>query len=190
MDFSDDVSYSVGDVEDTVITSKYDLTFLEKNADEIIDIAQKFYAKEASNGQLKKAVKTLVALPFWVKQYIGDDKNVASIKNMTSELIARFVSSVFIEKQKLVVPAKTQNEIAILKAFSYLYFINTPAQQKLKLKQRKLIENVFNIYSKTPAKMKKSFYYEYKKASGNKMLQKRIIIDQIASLTDVSLENI
>jgi dGTPase len=110
----------------------------------------------------------------------------ANIKNMTSELIERFVSDVQINNNKLIVPNYIFEEIAILKSFSHIYFINTPPQLELKNTQDKIINKVYKKFAKNPQNMQNEFYDEYTKAN-NTMLKKRIIIDQIASLTDESI---
>jgi dGTPase len=188
MDFSDDVAYSVADIEDTVITTNHNLGELSIKQNEIIQIAKEFFAKKSTYNQLNASIKRLSKLPFWVKKTSKDGKGISLIKNLTSELIERFVKSAKIINNKFYIPQKTSDEIAVLKSFSHIYFINTTKQIKIKKRQKQIIENVYKKYLKKPSTMRNDFYAEYKMAKNNKVLQKRIIIDAIASLTDESIQ--
>jgi dGTPase len=200
MDFADDVAYSVNDVEDTIITTNYNLNEFIKNESEIIDIANNYFAINSTFSELKQAIKRLTNLSFWANRVDLSSKGVAIVKNLTSELIERFVKSVILSESDVTstpssvkylhIPKKILNEIAVLKAFSHIFFINTKRQIKIKGEQKKLIQQIYKKYSLKPSLMKNDFYDEYKKAKGNKILQKRIIVDQIASLTDESIKKI
>jgi dGTPase len=182
MDFSDDVAYSVSDIEDTIYGTKYQLKLLDKNKSEIVEIAQKFFYKN-SVSDLHRAIDSISNLDFLIKSlYSGEKQSAIDLKNMTSELIGRFSMKLKVKDNLLVIPKHISAEIAILKAFGYVYFINTKTRKKEQRIQKKIIEKVYLNLKKHPNNMAREFYDEYK--NSNKQLQKRIIIDQIATLTD------
>jgi dGTPase len=187
MDFSDDVAYGVADIEDTVATTNHTLLDIEKYKNDIIGVGLKYFAdSNTTAADLNGAIQRLVNLPFWIKKFEKTNKDFAVLKNLTSELIERFVVRIKIEDNMLIVPISTRNEIAILKSFAHIFFVDTPEQVKLKASQKQIIEKVYKNFTSKPSMMQSDFYNEYKNAN-SKTLKKRIIIDQISSLTDESI---
>ena len=95
MDLSDDIAYSVHDVEDAVATGKMDLENLRSDAHTqgVIDSTMKWYGTSVSEDDLVQAFERLVSMPEWLSTFSGSYADLAALKDLTSELIGRFCNA-------------------------------------------------------------------------------------------------
>jgi len=95
MDLSDDIAYSVHDVEDAVATGKMDLEHLRSDAHTlgVIDSTMKWYGTSVSEDDLIQAFERLVTMPEWLSAFSGSYADLAALKDLTSELIGRFCNA-------------------------------------------------------------------------------------------------
>ncbi|HYN28240.1 MAG TPA: deoxyguanosinetriphosphate triphosphohydrolase, partial [Dermatophilaceae bacterium] len=96
MDWSDDVAYSVHDVEDAVASGRLDPRRL-RDPDEVsgvLAVAGEAYAPDLPADDLGAALERLLA-PGWLpRTHDGSRADLARLKDMTSGLIGRFVLAV------------------------------------------------------------------------------------------------
>ncbi|GAA1964039.1 deoxyguanosinetriphosphate triphosphohydrolase [Catenulispora subtropica] len=92
MDWSDDVAYSVHDLEDALhaghLVPKALLSREEQTA--LFELTAARYAPGADPGELAEALARLLALDYWPGDYDGSFAAQAALKNSTSSLIGRF----------------------------------------------------------------------------------------------------
>ena len=194
MDWSDDVSYSVHDFEDAIVASQLSVPEIEGDLEEIYQIMAKSYL-DASRSECDAALVRLRNLSCWPKEFDGIHRDLARLKDSTSQLIGRFVY----ESEKatrakygegelkrfeadLVIPREQEVEVALLKAISAFYLIQAPEAQARYAKQRQVInELVEMILQAGPSVLDTVFLNAWHVAPENRL---RVVIDQVASLTD------
>ena len=194
MDWSDDVSYSVHDFEDAIVASQLSVPEIEGDLEEIYQIMAKSYL-DASRSECDAALVRLRNLSCWPKEFDGMHRDLARLKDSTSQLIGRFVY----ESEKatrakygegelkrfeadLVIPREQEVEVSLLKAISAFYLIQAPEAQARYAKQRQVInELVEMILQAGPSVLDTVFLNAWHVAPENRL---RVVIDQVASLTD------
>jgi dGTPase len=195
MDWSDDVSYSVHDFEDAIVASQLSVPDIEEDLSEIATILDRDYLM-ASKEEISAALNRLQALSCWPKDFDGMHRDLARLKDSTSQLIGRFVyESEKATREKygsgnlrrfdasLEIPREQQVEVALLKAISAFYLIQAPEAQARYAKQRQVIyELVEMIQNAGPQVLDTVFLDAWHQADSAGRL--RVIIDQVASLTD------
>jgi dGTPase len=194
MDWSDDVSYSVHDFEDAIVASQLSVPDIETDLAEIIQLLANHYL-DATKVEAESALERLQGLSCWPKEFDGLHRDLARLKDSTSQLIGRFVY----ESEKatrakygegelkrfsaeLVIPREQQVEVALLKAISAFYLIQAPQAQARYAKQRQVIyELVEMIQAAGPEVLDTVFLDAWHESPKSRL---RVIIDQVASLTD------
>jgi dGTPase len=139
------------------------------------------------------------AMGSWpVTPYDGSRRSLAALKNMTSDLIGRFCGSVqaaMVESYStdafvrynadLVVPRTTSDEIAVLKGVAAHYVMLSDERREVMAVQREIIEELVEALSARPEHLDAAFTADHA-AAPDDAARLRVIIDQIASLTDSS----
>ena len=96
MDWSDDVAYSVHDVEDAVASGRLDLRRLRDAVDveQVLAVAGGMYAADLGSDALGAGLERVLATGAVPTGYDGSRGDLAALKDMTSRLIGRFVLAV------------------------------------------------------------------------------------------------
>jgi dGTPase len=195
MDLADDVAYSVHDVEDGVVAGRVDLTRLD--VEPVWEIVREWYLPEASDDQLAATLDGLRRVGSWPESsYDGSRRSLAALKNLTSDLIGRFCGAVQASsgapgefsryRADLVVPEQTRYEIAVLKAIAVHYVMRSDARRRLQQRQRELLaELVAVLVDRGPDALDRPFADDWRSAADD-AARLRVVIDQVASLTDVT----
>jgi len=200
MDLADDVAYSVHDVEDAIVSGRFDPRLLEdaEEAERIVALVRAWYLPEVSEDDLAEGLNRLRRGPAWVTSFTGDYASLAALKDMTSQLIGRFLGSVEAATRAaaaqegpltrygadLVVPPATAVEIGVLKGLAAVYVMTVQDRQPLYTRQRELLmELVQALEDKAPAALDLPSAAAWKAATDDAG-RLRAVIDQVASLTD------
>jgi dGTPase len=202
MDWADDVAYSVHDVEDALYSGFLDPAQLTPGAgmDEVIAGA---LAQERGSGltaeQLRAAFDRLRALEFWPVGFDHSAASLAGLKSMTSGLIGRFCLAA-VERTRalagpgqltryaadLEVPVEQRAEVALLKAVASHFVFHRAGVDPMYRDQRMLlIELAGALMARGPAALHPMFRASWLAAADDDE-RLRVVVDQIASLTDVS----
>ncbi|HET6167160.1 MAG TPA: deoxyguanosinetriphosphate triphosphohydrolase [Marmoricola sp.] len=202
MDFADDVAYSVHDLEDGVVGGHIDLGALE-SADELAAVCatvREWYLPGADDAALVDALARLRAVGTWPgASYDGSRHGLATLKNLTSDLIGVFCGRVHTatraaygdaplvrHRADLVVPDETVHEIAVLKGIAAHYVMRTPERTRIMDGQRELLAELFEaLVDSDGAGLDASFRADHA-AAADDAARTRVVVDQIASLTDAS----
>ena len=201
MDLSDDVAYSVHDVEDAIVAGHLDPRILAEPEQLARVSAQvrSWYLAEVTDDEVVAAVQRLRSLPAWVGEYDAGHRALAALKNMTSQLIGRFTKAVELATRErfgggrltrydadVVVPRGTLVEIAALKGMAAVYVMTTSDRQPLYLHQREVLcDLVEHLLARAPDDLEPWFAADWKEAPDDAG-RVRAVIDQVASLTDGS----
>jgi dGTPase len=197
MDLADDVAYSVHDVEDGIVAGRLDLTRLDLDA--LWETVRAWYLPDASDEDLEDALASMRRQETWpTVAYTGTRRDLAAIKNLTSDLIGRFCGSVqaatFAEadgplvrhRAELVVPHATGVEIGILKGIAAHYVMQASDRLSLMERQRLLLAELFEaLWERGPDALDRPFADDWAAADGE-AARRRVVVDQVASLTDAS----
>ena len=197
MDWSDDVAYSVHDLEDALVTGQVKLEALSADLPELYKVASGAYMPDISETEAAKALSELQKLSCWPKNYDGSHAQLAGLKDLASQLIGRFaLAAETATREKygdgdltrysanLVVPREQKTEVAILKSVAAYYVINASAALIRYADQQKILQELVEmVLAKAPHSLESFFQDDWKQASTDAQ-KLRVVVDQVASLTD------
>jgi dGTPase len=200
MDWSDDVAYSVHDVEDAVASGRLDLRRLRDatDVDSVLAVAAGVYASDLGTDALGAALERVLASGAVPTAYEGTRGDRAALKDMTSRLIGRFVLAVERATREthgdgaltryaadLVVPPTTRAECAVLKAVAAHFVMNAEERVPVMADQRRVVADLVAAYRENPVGRLDPDLLEDWKAADSDAAALRVVVDQVASLTDV-----
>lgn len=187
MDFSDDVAYSVHDFEDALVNDLVDPELLARSdhRGEVLHTLQSWGFPHAE--LLERAWRELSDVAGWVTRFSPHRSELAGLKNLTSTLIGRFAhtSSIHPDGQLLEVPDSTRAEIAVLKGIVQFYVMSDTARQPIYTHQRAMLTSLADAVLADPTLLDAVFAGDWVEAA-TAGAKKRVVVDQIASLTDQS----
>jgi dGTPase len=197
MDWSDDCAYSVHDLEDAIFANQVSVKNFETDSEALYAVMVRDYGSDASEQEAVDAHKRLSALSAWPHYYDGTHRSLARLKDSTSQLIGRFVLAAELETRKihgdgplsrysadLEIPREQKIEVDFLKAIAGHYLINATHSQDRYAKQQVIIsELVEMLRARAPQELDSFFLKSWNQAS-DEMARMRVIIDQVAALTD------
>ena len=200
MDWSDDVAYSVHDVEDAVASGRLDLRRLRDTSDveQVLAMAGGLYAADLGAEALGAALERVLATGAVPTAYDGSRRDLAALKDMTSRLIGRFVLAVEVATRErhgagdltryaadLVVPDVTRAECAVLKAVAAHFVMYAEERVEVMAGQRAVVKDLVAAYRDAPEERLDPDLLVDWKAAKSDAAALRVVIDQVASLTDV-----
>ncbi len=197
MDWSDDVAYSVHDLEDALVSGQVTLQNLTNDLPELFKVAQSNYLSDVTSDEINEALENLQQLSCWPKSYDGSHRALARLKDLASQLVGRFALAAERETRdrygegnltrynaNLVVPRAQKVEVALLKSMAGFYIINAATSQKRYDDQQTLLKELVEMVLAAAPKSLDSFFLDDWKAAASDSAKLRVVIDQIASLTD------
>jgi len=202
MDFADDVAYSVHDLEDGVVGGHIDLAALDSREElpAVCATVREWYLPDVADDALVEALARLRAVGTWPdSSYDGSRRGLATLKNLTSDLIGVFCGNVHTatrdrygdaplvrHQADLVVPDDTVHEIAMLKGIAAHYVMRTSERARIMERQQELLAELFEaLVESDGAALDATFRHDHAQAQDD-AARARVVIDQIASLTDSS----
>jgi dGTPase len=197
MDWSDDVAYSVHDLEDSLVSGQIKLDQLSSDLPKLFKVAQQMYLADITESEMQSALADLQKLSCWPRYYDGTHRSLARLKDLASQLIGRFAQAAEVATQEkygdgdltrynanLVVPRAQRVEVALLKSMAGHYVINaSDSQVRYGEQQRLLTELVEAILESAPNTLESFFLQDWQNAQTDQA-RLRVVIDQVASLTD------
>ncbi|MEU0567608.1 deoxyguanosinetriphosphate triphosphohydrolase [Nonomuraea sp. NPDC005983] len=197
MDWADDVAYSVHDLEDALhsghVTPEALLSPAERR--QVCEVTRVWYAPDADPAELEEVFSRLIADPLWPRSFAATLADLAGLKALTSGLIGRFCRSAQTatkdvygprHRDQLVVPHATRLECALLKGVTAHYVMTTDDHHANQARQRDLITELASLITLgAPGTLEPAFRPSYLAAASDAG-RVRVVIDQIASLTDTS----
>jgi dGTPase len=199
MDLSDDIAYSVHDFEDAIVNGYLDVPALSARADhdDLVDSMFEWIGGEIDHDGLIAAFDRLDSLAYWIDTWDGSRRDLARLKNLTSQLIGRFAGeSVRATREAypqnkarfaadVVVPIETRAEIAVLKGIVAANVMSTNARKPIYARQRGILTELADSLWARPEQLDIGFAEDWA-AAPDDAARKRVVVDQVASLTDVS----
>ncbi|WP_329249260.1 deoxyguanosinetriphosphate triphosphohydrolase [Streptomyces sp. NBC_01478] len=206
MDWSDDVAYSVHDVEDGLHAGHIDPNCLhaEPERQEIFKVAiGRYVPADTAPDELAEALDRLQNQPWWPHGYDGSAVAQARLKDATSQLIGRFCLAAESATRaaygtgrltrydaELVVPHEARLECAVLKAVADRYVMQRAEQERIRADERIVVAALAEaLTTRAPDGLEPQFRAQFDEAPDDRA-RKRVIVDQIASLTDASARSL
>jgi len=204
MDWADDVAYSVHDLEDALVAGHLDIRALQGagasgDPEGLLDVART-YAGDADPAELGAAVERLTALGFWPTTYDGSLRDLAALKNLTSQLIGRFCTAAELATRErhgvgrltryaadLVVPREQRLEVAVLKAIANRWVMQRAGAEPVYAGQREVVQELVAAIRLTAPESLDPVLRTAYDAAADDAGRLRVVIDQVASLTDRSV---
>ena len=197
MDWSDDIAYSVHDLEDSLVSGQIKLDQLSDDLPKLFTVAQQMYLADITESEMQSALNSLQKLSCWPRYYDGTHRSLARLKDLASQLIGRFAQAAEVATQEkygdgdltrynanLVVPRAQRVEVALLKSMAGHYVINaTDSQIRYAEQQKILTQLVEAILASAPDTLESFFLQDWQRAQTDQA-RLRVVIDQVASLTD------
>jgi dGTPase len=197
MDLADDVAYSVHDIEDGIVAERVDLVEFDEAA--VWETIRDWYLPDADDDLLDDTLAGLRTVGSWpLTPYDGTRRSLAALKNLTSDLIGRFCGAVqhatfaasdgpFVRyAADLVVPERTRLEMAVLKGIAAHYVMRADDRVAVMVRQRELLAELVAIVAhRGPDVLERPFVDDWA-AAPDDTARLRVVIDQVASLTDAS----
>lgn len=202
MNWADDVAYSVHDFEDAVHSGIASLAVFgsatERRA--LVETAHRRFPGEGEPAELEAALERLVALDYWPRSFDGTMGDLVALKHFTSWLIARFSNAAQVATQveygpgpltrydaDLVIPDEARAEVSVMKAVAVQYVMNRPGADEEYARQREIIAELVNALVFDGGRSLEPWLrptYDTAESDNERL---RVVIDQVASLTDVSI---
>jgi dGTPase len=198
MDWSDDVAYSVHDVEDAIASGWLDPRRLWDAGDvaDVLSVAGGTYAADLTPADLGAALERLRDTGVVPTAYDGSRRDLAMLKDMTSRLVGRFVRAVeeatraahgdgplTRHNADLVVPDETRAECSVLKAVAAHFVMHSDDRRQVQVGERTVIATLVAAYAADPGRLDLDLRADHDAAVDDAGAL-RVVIDQVASLTD------
>jgi dGTPase len=198
MDWADDVAYSVHDLEDGVIAGLIELDVLWKEWQDVAAVAAEQYS-DASAAEIEDVFGTLLAEPWWPRDYDGSAQAQVALKHATSTLIGRFCRAAQDATGEqygsgplsrydadLVVPAAARIECAALKAVTARYVMDRPGVRRVQEHERQVVSELVALVADRAPEPLEASYAESWRSAADDAGRLRVVVDQVAGLTDAA----
>jgi dGTPase len=200
MDWADDVAYSVHDLEDAVHSGHLRLDALRDPAERAA-VAARTVERHPSltDDDVQRAMDRLVSLPDWPARYDGSHRDLAALKNLTSQLIGRFARAAQDATTEaygdaplsryaaaLAVPAGVRAEVEVLKAVADRYVMSRDEAARRYELQTELVHELVDLLSTTAPVSLDPIQRDAWADAPDDAARLRVVLDQVASLTDAS----
>ncbi len=151
-----------------------------------------------SVAELTEVLEALLALDIWPGYYDGGPDTVAALKNLTSELIGRFCVAaqqatlaaapglLTRYAANLVVPRQQRLECALLKGITARYVMTRAGVLAAQALERELLTELAYAVERGAPQTLDPLLRPSWDAAGTDAARRRVVIDQVASLTDTS----
>ncbi len=204
MDLADDIAYSVHDFEDAIVGQSLQPQDLQAAdvIDAVIECVHRWYGEKWDGDKLIAAYERLKTMTHFPQTYTGTRRDLAMLKNMTSNIIGRFAGSVervtrdqYGEGRltrysaNVIIPEDISYEITFLKGLAVYAVMEPREHESFRLTQNKIIEDLIDVLmsggSAPSSLLEPQFLGDWLQAS-NDDERLRVAVDQVASLTDNS----
>ncbi|MDB1088277.1 deoxyguanosinetriphosphate triphosphohydrolase [Streptomyces sp. ACA25] len=206
MDWSDDVAYSVHDVEDGLHAGHLDPNLLLAGSErkEVFTVAAARYAPPGTvEDELAAALDRLLEQDWWPHGYDGTTAAQARLKDATSQLIGRFcLAAEGATRMRygsgplrrygadLIVPRQARLECDVLKAVADVHVMQRPDQERVRSRQRQILAELGEALVRRAPDGLDPQYRALFRAAGDDTERLRVVVDQIAALTDASARSL
>jgi dGTPase len=161
MDISDDITYSVHDMEDFYRAGRVPLNLLaQKDGSErkyfFDDVFERNKKKEkfvARRSELEAAFTDMVTVRFWLREsYLGIREHRAALRGFTGQLIDRYIRAVQLqvigERVEVRIDQNLEDEITMFKELTWTYIISAPDLATQQFGQKEIVRCLYRTFEK------------------------------------------
>jgi dGTPase len=201
MDLSDDIAYSVHDFEDAVTNGYLDPARLADAGEHeaLVTAIQSWVGYDFARDELDDALYRLMRLPDWIDSFDRSRAALARLKNLTSDLIGRFARAATTATHEayparslvrysahVVVPRVVEAEMAVLKGIVGAFVVSIEGRKHLYKEQRRALKRLASaLWERGPDVLEPLLRADFLRAEDD-AARRRVVVDQVASLTDQS----
>lgn len=200
MDLADDIAYSVHDLEDTIVRGAMPPEELATNPDALAGVVQSAldWYGGYSRDELHAAALRLMQVKSWPTSFSDTLRDLAQVKDLTSDLIGRFIGAVTRATRErhgdaplvrytgdVVLPRETGAEIVFLKGVAAHYVMTPRSSEPVFFEQRTVLFDLVDAIVEDPDRLERPYRDLWQEAT-NDDARLRVAVDQVASLTDQS----
>ena len=205
MDLSDDIGYSVHDFEDAIVNGYLDVAQLSDPAQHhaLVGRVQQWVGYDYTREELADGLYSLTRQPMWLRSFDRSRRDLARLKNLTSDMIGRFARAAVAATREayagpalarynahVVVPRVIDVEIAVLKGIMGQAIVTIDARRGVYKEQRRVLKRLADALWSTDTLwtagadvLEPAFAADFLDAQTD-AARARVVVDQIASLTD------
>jgi dGTPase len=201
MDWADDVAYSVHDVEDGIISGHVKLALPIGDAEErarlCADVAEVYSTQTPE--ELAEVLDELLADPALavLAGFDGSSRALVALKHAASLMIGRFATAAVRATRErygpgplrrydadLVVPERIRAQCALLKGIALRYVMRQPGSEIRYERERQVLRELVTALLDRGADALDPVFAPMYRAAESDGARLRVVIDQVASLTD------
>lgn len=202
MDWSDDVAYSVHDMEDAVLAGRFDLRELADPNQWSRDDA---FAPGFDESELAEAGARLWGLDA-VRACVGYDGSLAAsvgLKQLTTELVSRFASEAVAGTKAahgdgpfgrshggLTVAREVRAEVAVLKVAALRFVMRDADRLRERAGQRERVRRVAELVADRAPDVLEPMFSQFWHEAADDAAKERVVVDQLATMTETQLERL
>lgn len=198
MDLSDDIAYSVHDFEDAIVNGYLDPARLAdpREHEALLTAIQNWVGFDYARDELEDALYRLMRLPNWLTDFDRTRASLARLKNLTSDLIGRFARAATTATREahptvvltryrahVVVPRIVEAEMAVLKGIIGATVVSIEGRKSIYKEQRHVLARLATALWERPEHLD-AMHAEDFAAAVTDAARRRVIVDQVSSLTD------
>ena len=201
MDFADDVAYSVHDFEDAIVSGfiKLEEVAAPSQRGYLLSQIKAWAGDDLSVEQLDQALTRLQSSQYWPREFDGSTRALASLKNLTSAMIGAFVgrvtdatlsnaSSVKLTRYRanVVETPEVLAEISVLKGLVSVFLMSHESRRPFYEWQRAILKELADALLNREGVGLDQVCQSAWMLAQTDIERKRVIVDQVALLTDQS----
>jgi dGTPase len=200
MDLADDIAYSVHDFEDAIVGGFIQPEQLvgQWSGSAQWEAGTNWSGSEIDATLMQEAFARLQGLEQWPQAFTGTRHDFSQLKNFTSSMIGRFAHSVtlgnsdqgsdfpFRYRYRLNIPHSTVAEISLLKGVVATAVMRHEMRQPIYQRQREVLTELLDGIWSDPLRYLEPVFQLDWSSQTSEAAQKRVVIDQVATLTDAS----
>jgi dGTPase len=212
MDWADDVTYAVHDMDDFFRAGIVPLDRLTSDRDELAGfqryLGEKFNRKDENDPErgdrLAGVAEALLAagdLSSFRRPFAGRTDERIDLRSVASDLISRYIGAVELEDADegdgvlFRIPKDDWDQVQVLKQLTWYYVINRPSLVVIQRGQTKIIETLYELYRDAIKEgsfhvFPPAFAERAREAAGDDSETERVAIDLIAGMTEASATEI
>lgn len=200
MDWADDVTYSVHDVDDFYRAGCIPMHLLctFKSSRERQHFFDDVYERHRGDKNFFKRRDLEAAFEgyliwYWriYEPYSGTSEQRSKLRYFNAQLIHRYIDAVKLDQASRTVRIDNdiRKEVAILKELTWTYVIEAPALSAQREGQKQVIRRLFNVYADAAASRRKwgifpPYYKDRLRKSSSQSARTRIVVDLITGMTE------
>ena len=200
MDWADDVTYSVHDLEDFFRAGRIPVHLLARASENLerrhfFDDVYRRRSGQTSFPKrpiLEEAFENILGI-FWriYEPYSGTREHRSRLRHFTAQLIHRYINGVELNTSKRTVEINPEyeKEVVILKELTWTYVIEAPNLALQRHGQREVISRLFQVYMEATSSAEErsifpQYYRDELEAADSVKDRKRVVADLIAGMTE------